>query len=135
MYGFTLRGPASRLAETGASGSPSSSFANARWITSGRTSNLIGAGFSTFALTVSGLAADLGSAALLARGSLAAGLSAGGFETGLLNFTVTLVAAGLGLGFVGILVGFLTTAALGIAFFGIALPGFLATLLGFFEGI
>jgi hypothetical protein len=53
----------------------------------------------------------------------------------LVDFTATLVATGLGLGFVGIRVGFFTLAALGIAFFGVALPGFLAALLGFFEGI
>jgi hypothetical protein len=63
------------------------------------------------------------------------GLTAMAFGTGLLGFTGTLDAAGLGTGFVGGRCGLFVAAALGAAFLCGALAGFLTALLGFFEGI
>jgi hypothetical protein len=54
---------------------------------------------------------------------------------GLCGFTVTFDGAGVGLALGGGRDAFLATATLRVAFFGIALTGFLAALFGFFEGI
>jgi hypothetical protein len=63
--------------------------------------------------------------------------AAAGFAVGALGgfcgFTGTFDVMGLGLG--GGRVAFLATAVLRTAFLGIAFPGFLAALIGFFEGI
>ncbi|HWW30803.1 MAG TPA: hypothetical protein VNY80_12355 [Steroidobacteraceae bacterium] len=64
-------------------------------------------------------------------GLLAAGL---GLDVSLLGFTVTLNVA-VGFAFAGGRAAFLGAAALRVAFFGIGLPGRLAALFGFFEGI
>jgi hypothetical protein len=107
-------------------------------MTSGRVSNLIGATFSLlalgaspFALTASGFArAGFTAAALTAAGFAITGLGAG-----LLSFTVTFDVGGDGLAFEGGRATFLGAAVLWAAFLGVALPGRLAALLGFFEGI
>src|SRR5450432_3938920 len=122
MYGFTLRGPANRLAEAGDSPSPSSSFWAIRVSTSGRVSNLIGAAFSLLALGCSGLrrgsltAAGLNDASFTAAGFWIAGFWIAGFwiagfaitglGVGLLGFTVTFDVAGDGLAFAGGLITF-----------------------------
>jgi hypothetical protein len=58
-----------------------------------------------------------------------------GLGAGLLGFTVTFDVAGVGLAFAGGRATFLGAAILWVAFLGVALPGRLAALLGFFEGI
>jgi hypothetical protein len=63
----------------------------------------------------------------------AAGFAAGALIAGFCGFTGTFDVRSLGLG--GGRVAFLATAVLRTAFFGIAFPGFLAALIGFFEGI
>ncbi|HTB28026.1 MAG TPA: hypothetical protein VK715_03650 [Steroidobacteraceae bacterium] len=63
----------------------------------------------------------------------AAGFAAGALGAGFCGFTGTFDVMGFGLG--GGRVAFLATAALRTAFLGIAFPGFLAALIGFFEGI
>jgi hypothetical protein len=81
MYGFTLRGPASRLAGTGPSESASSSTGAGRETTMGRGSNLIWAAFSGIGFGAAGLGASAGfngatvftGAALTAAGFVAAG--------------------------------------------------------------
>jgi hypothetical protein len=66
-------------------------------------------------------------------------LAATGFAAdlgvGLCGFTVTFDVTVVGFGLDGGRAAFLATATLRAAFFGIALPGFLATLFDFFEGI
>jgi hypothetical protein len=57
-----------------------------------------------------------------------------GLVAGLVGFTVTFDVA-IGLAFVGGRAAFLGAAALCVAFFGVALPGRLAALFDFFEGI
>ncbi|MGA2711383.1 MAG: hypothetical protein ACLQJ0_22515 [Steroidobacteraceae bacterium] len=52
-----------------------------------------------------------------------------------MDFTATLGKTGFGLGFVVGRAAFFSAAGFGAAFFGVALPGFLADLFGFFEGI
>jgi hypothetical protein len=100
-------------------------------------SNLSGADFSAVS-AASGFGAISPFVGDLARvGALAAAFAAVGFDTGLVDFTATLLKTGLGWSF-GFVVGcatFLGAAALGVAFFGSALPGFLADGIGFFEGI
>jgi hypothetical protein len=106
----------------------------------GRMSNLIGAAFSeAFSLlvlvaAVFGLNA-VGVAALLRGALVAAGFVAGAFEVNLVDFTVALGKTGFGMGFVRGRGTFLGATAFALAFFGVALPGFLADLFGFFEGI
>src|ERR1700682_6263081 len=85
MYGFTLRGPANKLAEAADSPSLSSSFCGTRVITSGRVSNLIGATLSVLALATSGFARG----AFTAAGLTVTGFAITGLEAGLLGFTVT----------------------------------------------
>jgi hypothetical protein len=79
-----------------------------------------GTGFSTGSLARSGL--------------LAAGFAVTGLVADLLGFTVTFDVA-IGFAFVGGRAAFLGAAGLAVAFLGVALPGRLAALLGFFEGI
>jgi hypothetical protein len=102
MYGFTLRGPANKLAEAAVSPSPSSSFCGMRVSTSGRVSNLIGAIFS---LTGLSWGSGLGRGGLMAVGLTGSGFAATGFGmtlgAGLLGFTVTFDVAGDGLGLAG----------------------------------
>jgi hypothetical protein len=62
-----------------------------------------------------------------------AGFAVGALDAGFCGFTGTFDVMGLGLG--GGRTGFLATAVLRTAFLGIAFPGFLAALIGFFEGI
>src|SRR6202020_2567684 len=64
----------------------------------------------------------------------AAGLAVTGLATGLVGFTVTFDVA-IGLAFVGGRAAFLGAAALCVVFLGGALPGRLAALFDFFEGI
>jgi quinol-cytochrome oxidoreductase complex cytochrome b subunit len=63
----------------------------------------------------------------------AAGLAVGALGAGFCGFTGTFDVMGFGLG--GGRVAFLATTVLRTAFLGIAFPGFLAALIGFFEGI
>src|SRR5882724_1612352 len=85
IYGFTLRGPANRLAETVGSTSASSSFCTGRvGITSGRVSNLMGACLSLISVASwdfdsGAMAAGLAAAGLAAAGLTAAGLTGVGF--------------------------------------------------------
>jgi len=66
---------------------------------------------------------------------LAAGFATGfGFGMDLLGFTVTFDVA-MGFAFAGGRATFFAAAALEVAFLGVALPGRLAALFGFFEGI
>jgi hypothetical protein len=65
----------------------------------------------------------------------AAGFATAAFGTDLVDFTATLGKTGFGLGFVVGRAAFFSAAGFGAAFFGVALPGFLADLFGFFEGI
>jgi len=65
----------------------------------------------------------------------AAGFAAIGLGGGLCAFTVTFDVADVGLGFAGGRAAFLAPATFRAAFFGIAFPGLLAVLFGFFEGI
>jgi hypothetical protein len=58
-----------------------------------------------------------------------------GFDMGLLGFTITFDVTGDDLAFAGGFTTFFGAATLGVAFLGVALPGRLAALLGFFEGI
>jgi hypothetical protein len=60
-------------------------------------------------------------------------LGVGALDAGFCGFTGTFDDVGLWLG--GGRVAFLATTVLRTAFLGIALPGFLAALIGFFEGI
>jgi hypothetical protein len=100
-------------------------------MTKGRGSNLIG---------VTGSAATRGAAAsgaALGRGGFAAtGLTAAAtLGLGFVDFTGTFVVA-MGMGLAGGLTTFfLGAATFGVAFLGVAFPGRLAALLGFFEGI
>jgi hypothetical protein len=94
----------------------------------------MGAAFSSFS------GSGLGAAGALERGGCAAwfactgaAFAVGALDTGFCGFTGTFDVVGLGLG--GGRIAFLATAALRTAFLGIALPGFLAALIGFFEGI
>jgi hypothetical protein len=65
----------------------------------------------------------------------AAGFAATGLELGFGDFTGTFVMA-TGVGFAdGFAVFFLGAATFAVVFFGVAFPGRLAALLGFFEGI
>jgi hypothetical protein len=108
-------------------------------------SNFIGADFSTFSLVDSlrvaaGVVPDLSRGAFVAAafataGFVATGFAAAGLGTDLVGFTATLGKTGFGVDFAGARAGFLGKAAFGVAFFGIALPGFLADLIGFFEGM
>jgi hypothetical protein len=66
--------------------------------------------------------------------ALAAGFATVGLELGLGCFTFTFDVA-MGVGLAGGFTAFLGAATFGVAFFVIALPGRLAALLGFFEGI
>jgi hypothetical protein len=63
-----------------------------------------------------------------------AGAAAAGFELGLVCFTFTFDVA-MGTGLAGGFAAFLGAATFGVAFLIVALPGRLAALLGFFEGI
>jgi hypothetical protein len=165
MYGFTLRGPASRLADAEDSPSPSSSFCGARGgMTSGRVSNLIGAGFSLatlaagafmagafmagtlmagaltaagtgFAAASAGLAAASAGLAAAAAGLAGAGFGVSALGVGLLGFTVTLDVEDVGVDLAGGRAAFLSKAGFGVAFLDVAFPGRLAALFGFFEGI
>jgi len=65
----------------------------------------------------------------------AIGFTATGLRAGLFGFTVTFDVGGVGAGFAGGRAAFLGAAAFGVAFFDVALPGRLAALLDFFEGI
>jgi hypothetical protein len=65
----------------------------------------------------------------------APGFVAGGLGTDLVGFTATLGKTGFGVDFAGARAGFFGKDAFGAAFFAIALPGFLADLIGFFEGM
>jgi hypothetical protein len=116
-------------------------------MTNGRVSNLIGATFSTAGLGAAaglgafaaaagaGAALGLGGLAGLARGVFAtASLAARELDADLVGFTVTFDVA-MGFAFVGVRTAFLGAATFAVAFFGIAFPGRLAALLGFFEGI
>jgi len=85
---------------------------------------LMGAAFSAFAL-----AAGFARGVLTGAGFMATGLG------DLLSFTVTFDVAREGAGFAGGRAAFFGAGALWAAFFGVALPGRLAALLGFFEGI
>jgi hypothetical protein len=107
-------------------------------MTSGRESNLIGAALSEG--TEISAAPALGGAGLLERVGCAtwlawaaAGFAVGALGAGFCGFTGTFDVVGFGLG--GGRVAFLATAVLRTAFLGIAFPGFLAALFGFFEGI
>lgn len=97
----------------------------------------MGAAFSE--LTEISSDAGLGVGGALGRGGCvrfawaAAGFAAGALGAGFCGFTGTFDVMGFGLG--GGRVAFLATAALRTAFLGIAFPGFLAALIGFFEGI
>jgi hypothetical protein len=92
-------------------------------------SNLSGADFSVVSAAASGFGAVSPFWGDLARvGALTADFAAAGLETGLVDFTATLGKTGLGWSF-GFVVGcatFFGAAALGVAFFGSALRGFLA---------
>jgi len=65
----------------------------------------------------------------------AAGFAGADFGTDLVGFTATLGKTGFGVAFVGGRAGFFGATDFGVAFFAVALPGFLADLFGFFEGI
>jgi hypothetical protein len=99
-------------------------------------SNLMGADFSPLSLLDSDFATlapgvgDLGRVALAA-----AGFAGADFGTDLVGFTATLGKTGFGVAFVGGRAGFFGATDFGVAFFAVALPGFLADLFGFFEGI
>ena len=113
-------------------------------MTSGRGSNLIGAAFSAATEGCSDAVSETAvslftrgvlTAAGFATAALATGFAVAGLELGLDCFTFTFdVAMGVGLadGFAAFLVG---AATFGVAFLIVALPGRLAALLGFFEGI
>jgi hypothetical protein len=102
---------------------------------------LIGVTFSLSTLIASGF----GRTAFAGTGFIGAVFATAGFAivdftmaglgTGLLGFTVTFDVGGDGLLFAGGRSTFLGAAALCAAFLGVALPGRLAALLGFFEGI
>jgi hypothetical protein len=116
MYGFTLRGPANKLADAVGSPSPSSSFCSRRGISSGRGSNLIGAILSALLLAAAAAGAAAGAAAAGAGfGFATAGFGAcalgAGLGTGLLGFTVTFDVA-MGFAFAGGRAAFLGAAAL-----------------------
>jgi len=65
----------------------------------------------------------------------AAGFAVADFGTDLVGFTATLGKTGLWVVFVWGRAAFFGAAGFGVTFFAVALPGFLADLLGFFEGI
>src|ERR1700692_2486487 len=97
MYGFTLRGPANKLAEAADSPSLSSSFCGMRVITRGRVSNWIGATLSLLALATSGV----GRGTFAAAGLTVIGLAIMGLGAGLLGFTFSFEVCGGGLAFGG----------------------------------
>jgi hypothetical protein len=86
---------------------------------------LTGVGFAWVALTAAGFAP---------AGFAGAGFAAAGFGIGLFGFTVTFDVA-MGVCLSSGRAAFFGAAALWPAFPGVALPGFLAALVGFFEGI
>ncbi|MGB6310652.1 MAG: hypothetical protein WBF89_22945 [Steroidobacteraceae bacterium] len=95
-----------------------------------------GAGFTGTAFATAGFVTAGFVIADLAIADLTiAGLAIAGLGTGLLGFTGTFDVGGDGLAFAGGRSTFLRVAALCAAFLGAALPGRLAALLGFFEGI
>jgi hypothetical protein len=97
---------------------------------------LIGADFSVLSWVDSGFDREVPGVGGLARGALAtAGFAAADFVTDLVGFTATLGKTDFGVAFVGGRAAFFAATGLGVAFFDIALPGFLADLFGFFEGI
>jgi hypothetical protein len=122
-------------------------------MTSGRASNLIGAAFSWLTLTGEALMAGALTAAGTGLAAASAGFAAAGtgfatagtdtafadfafsaFGVGLWGFTVALdVEEDVDLA--GGRAAFLSKATFGVAFLGVAFPGRLAVLLGFFEGI
>ena len=105
-------------------------------MTRGRISNLIGAAFSLVSLDDSGFVTVTPGVGALGLGALAAaGFAVADFGTDLVGFTATLGKTGLGVAFVAGRAVFFGAADFGVTFFGIALPGFLADLFGFFEGI
>jgi hypothetical protein len=91
------------------------------------------AGFAAAALAAGGACLGAAGDAAAGNGLAAAGLAATGLELGLDGFTFTFDVA-MGMGLAGGFTAFLG-ATFGVAFLIVALPGRLAALLGFFEGI
>jgi hypothetical protein len=98
----------------------------------------MGADFSPLSLGDSDFAAVLPGVGVCGLGALAAaGFAAADFGTDLVGFTATLGKTGFGVAFVAARTVFFgaTNFGVAVAFFAGALPGFLADLFGFFEGI
>jgi len=100
-------------------------------ITKGRVSNLIGGSFSVMAAST--VFASLVVAGF-ARTDLAAAVTETALGMGLLGFTGTFDVA-MGVGLAGGRAPFFGAVAFDFTFPGVAFPGFLAALFGFFEGI